>query len=233
MKGADDTGVGHPGPESDTVVGRRLVILGKQGAGKGTQAERLAGVLDVPRISTGDMFRIAVRSGSPWGKEAASYMESGELVPDDVVVGMVTERLAEDDVQQRGFILDGFPRSVAQAEALDEIADPQLVISLEVPTEQVLRRLAGRRTCQSCGANYGPDSLPKVEDVCDVCGGPVVQRDDDTEAAISRRLAVYEERTAPLVAWYLATDRLATVDGAGSPDLVTARVLRAIEGRLG
>jgi adenylate kinase len=226
---------GATGAASDQVedAGMRLVILGKQGAGKGTQAERLAQQLGVPRISTGDMFRSAVRSGSRWGNEAAKYMDAGELVPDDVVVGMVTERLGFDDVQKRGFVLDGFPRSVAQAEALDRIADPELVISLEVPTEMVLRRLAGRRTCESCGTNYGPDNPPTDDNFCDVCGGKVVVREDDTEAAISRRLQVYEERTAPLVAWYLASDRLAAVDGTGSPDSVTKRLLRAIETRLG
>jgi adenylate kinase len=218
--------------EPVTGPGTRLVILGKQGAGKGTQAERLAKNLGVPRISTGDMFRSAVRSGSRWGAQAAAFMDAGELVPDDVVVGMVTERLAQDDVQKRGFVLDGFPRSVAQAEALDRIADPELVISLEVPTEMVLRRLAGRRTCVECGANYGPDKPPLESGICDVCGGKVVVREDDTEAAISRRLAVYEERTAPLVAWYLASDRLAAVDGTGTPDSVTKRLLRAIETRL-
>lgn len=210
----------------------RLVILGKQGAGKGTQAERLAQHLGVPRISTGDMFRAAVRSGSRWGKEAAHYMDAGELVPDDVVVGMVTERLAQPDVQERGFILDGFPRSVAQAQALDRIADPELVISLEVPTEMVLARLAGRRTCEVCGTNYGPENPPSDESTCDVCGGKVVVREDDTAAAISRRLEVYEQQTAPLVAWYLSSDRLASVDGTGSPANVTKRLLRAIENRL-
>ena len=230
--GADDFAPDQPGSDQAAGAGTRLVILGKQGAGKGTQAERLAQHLGVPRISTGDMFRSAVRSGSRWGKQAAAFMDAGELVPDDVVVGMVTERLALDDVQKRGFVLDGFPRSVAQAEALDRIADPELVISLEVPTEMVLQRLAGRRTCEECGTNYGPDNPPSDDSLCDVCGGKVVIREDDTEAAISRRLAVYEEQTAPLVAWYLSSDRLAAVDGTGSPDNVTKRLLRAIETRL-
>jgi adenylate kinase len=225
--GADDVA-----PDQLDRVGMRLVILGKQGAGKGTQAERLAQHLGVPRISTGDMFRAAVRSGSRWGKQAAAFMDAGELVPDDVVVGMVTERLGLEDVQKRGFVLDGFPRSVAQAEALDRIADPELVISLEVPTEMVLNRLAGRRTCEDCGTNYGSDNPPSDDHICDVCGGKVVVRLDDTAAAISRRLAVYEEQTAPLVAWYLSSDRLAAVDGTGTPDNVTKRLLRAIETRL-
>ncbi len=217
-------------------AGTRLVILGKQGAGKGTQAGRLARHFGVPRISTGDMFRLAVKSGSQWGQKAASYMDSGELVPDDVVIGMVEERLAKEDAEDEGFVLDGFPRSVAQAEALDEILGDHavnLVISLDVPTEVVLRRLAGRRVCEECEANYGIDARPDHDWTCDRCGGKVIQREDDTEAAISRRLELYEQQTAPLVAWYLSTDRLASVDGEGVPDVVTGRILRAIENRLG
>ncbi len=216
--------------------GTRLVILGKQGAGKGTQAGRLARQFGVPRVSTGDMFRSAVKSGSQWGQKAASYMDSGELVPDDVVIGMVEERLARDDAEDGGFVLDGFPRSVAQAEALDEILEDHavdLVISLDVPTEVVLRRLAGRRVCENCEANYGIDAPPDQNWTCDRCGGKVIQREDDTEAAISRRLELYEQQTAPLIAWYLSTDRLASVDGEGAPDIVTGRILRAIENRLG
>ena len=216
--------------------GTRLVILGKQGAGKGTQAGRLARHFGVPRISTGDMFRSAVKSGSQWGQKAASYMDSGELVPDDVVIGMVEERLAREDAEDTGFVLDGFPRSVAQAEALDEIMDDHavdLVISLDVPTDVVLRRLAGRRVCENCEANYGIDAPPDQNWTCDRCGGRVIQREDDTEAAISRRLELYEQQTAPLIAWYLSTDRLASVDGEGAPDVVTGRILRAIDNRLG
>ncbi len=216
--------------------GTRLVILGKQGAGKGTQAGRLAQHFGVPRVSTGDMFRSAVKSGSQWGQKAASYMDSGELVPDDVVIGMVEERLARDDAEDGGFVLDGFPRSVAQAEALDEILQDHavdLVISLDVPTDVVLRRLAGRRVCEDCEANYGIDARPDQDWTCDRCGGKVIQREDDTEAAISRRLELYEQQTAPLIAWYLSTDRLASVDGEGAPDVVTGRILRAIENRLG
>lgn len=212
----------------------RLVILGKQGAGKGTQAERLAQYFDVPRISTGDMFRAGVRSGSAWGEKAAEYMDHGELVPDEIVVEMVRERLSLPDSSERGFLLEGFPRTVGQAEALDRISQPgvDLVISLEVPTEVVLKRLAVRRVCVDCGTNYSVDVPPAEDWSCDACGGKVVVRDDDTTAAIGRRLAVYEDQTAPLIAWYLATDRLAAVDGVGSADTVTARLLRAIEGRL-
>ena len=181
------------------------------------------------------MFRVAVRSGSEAGQRAKKAMDSGELVPDEVVIGVVRERLSQDDAGSRGFILEGFPRNVAQAEALDELLSPNridLVISLDVPTGMVLKRLTNRRVCQECGTNYSTDRPPISDWSCDFCGGKVIQRDDDTEAAITRRLALYEEQTAPLIAWYLATDRLASVDGIGSPDTVTGRLLRAIDNRL-
>jgi adenylate kinase len=215
------------------VPGPRLVILGKQGAGKGTQAERLARHYGVPRISTGDIFRQAVDQGTEAGLEAKKYMEAGELVPDDVVIGIVEERLKEDDAR-KGFVLDGFPRNAEQAEALDLALGEKkvdLVVELEVPTEVVLKRLASRRVCITCGAPYSVDRPPKVDWTCDVCGGKVVQREDDTEAAIKRRLDVYAQRTEPLVAYYLSQDRLAPVDGTGDPEQVTARLLRAIDAR--
>ncbi len=211
------------------------MVLGKQGAGKGTQAERLAQHFGVPRISTGDMLRVAVRAETDVGLRAKQAMDSGELIPDDVVIGVVRDRLSQEDADTRGFILEGFPRTVGQAEALDEILSPRridLVISLDVPTGVVLRRLASRRVCEECGTNYGTDHPPTKDWTCDLCGGRVIQRDDDTEAAITRRLALYEEQTAPPISWYLATDRLAAVDGVGSPDVVTGRLLRAIDNRL-
>jgi adenylate kinase len=213
--------------------GPRLVILGKQGAGKGTQGERIARHYGVPRIATGDMFRAAVHEGTEAGQRAKKYMEAGELVPDDVVIGIVEERLSDEDAQ-RGFILDGFPRNAEQARALDaalgqEVVD--LVVQLEVPTEVVLHRLAGRRVCTTCGATYSLEDPPTVNWTCDVCGGNVVQRDDDTETAIQRRLDLYVQQTEPLVAYYLAQDKLAPVDGTGDVDTVTARIMRAIDGR--
>jgi adenylate kinase len=214
--------------------GPRLVILGKQGAGKGTQGERIAHHYGVPRIATGDMFRTAVQEGTEAGQRAKKYMEAGELVPDDVVIGIVEERLAEDDAR-RGFILDGFPRNAEQARALEAALGEKvvdLVIQLEVPTEVVLHRLAGRRVCVSCGTPYSVDAPPKENWTCDVCGGKVVQRDDDTEAAIQRRLDLYVQQTEPLVAYYLAKDKLAPVDGTGDVDTVTARILRAVDARL-
>ena len=217
------------------VPGTRLVVLGKQGAGKGTQAVRISRHYAVPHISTGDMFRASVRSGSEFGAKARKYMDSGDLVPDDVVIGLVRERLSQDDARLRGFVLDGFPRTVHQAEALDEMLAPsgvELVVDLEVPTDVVLKRLASRRVCVECGTNYSVERPPEHPEKCDICGGQVVQREDDTESAIRRRLELYEEQTAPLIAWYLAKDKLVTVDGVGEHDRVTTRLIRAIDQRL-
>ena len=216
------------------MTGPRLVILGKQGAGKGTQAERLARYFGVPRVSTGDMFRAAVEAGTESGLQAKHYMEAGELVPDDIVIKIVHDRLEEKDAMD-GFVLDGFPRTAQQAKALDSVLGERgvdLVVELQVPTEVVLRRLEARRVCMSCGAPYSPEHPPKKDDICDNCGGKVVQRQDDTATAIKRRLALYAERTEPLVAYYMAQDRLAPVDGTGDVDVVTARLLRGIESRL-
>jgi adenylate kinase len=213
----------------------RLVILGKQGAGKGTQAIRLSENFEVPRVSTGDMFRVFMKGDSEIGRRARKYVEAGDLVPDEVVNEMVRERLTELDAADHGFVMEGFPRNVAQAEALDHMLSPHhvdLVIELDVPTGVVLKRLASRRVCSLCGLNYSVDAPPRANWTCDACGGHVVQREDDTEEVIGRRLDQYDKQTAPLVAWYLATDRLAAVDGEGDPDTVTRRLLRAIENRL-
>ena len=216
-------------------VGARLVVLGKQGAGKGTQAVRLSRHYVVPHVSTGDTFRAAVRSGSEFGEKARHYLDSGELVPDEIVIGMVRERLTRGDTHQRGFVLDGFPRTVNQAEALSKMLNPRpldLVIDLEVDTDQVLARLASRRVCSDCGANYSVvENPPRYAGICDVCGGEVVQRDDDTEGAIRRRLELYERETAPLIDWYERQGLLARIDGMGSPDQVTARVVAEIDKR--
>src|SRR5262245_32749112 len=161
-----------------TQRGPRLVLLGKQGAGKGTQASRLADHYGVIDVATGDLFRAAAREGTPFGVEAQRYMEKGELVPDDIVVGVVEETLGRDEHIQKGFILDGFPRTVRQADELERVLADQpldLVIDLDVPTEIVLHRIAGRRVCSNCGATYHLDSPPKKNWTCDVCGGEVVQ----------------------------------------------------------
>ena len=217
------------------VPGVRLVILGKQGAGKGTQCVRLARHYVVPHISTGDMLRAAARSMTEFGKKAKEFMDAGELVPDEVMIGVVRERLEYEDTAFRGFILDGFPRTTNQAEALSDIlgADRGLdmAIDLEADTEAVMHRLASRRVCSVCGAIYSSASPPHLDWTCDHCGGEVVQRDDDKPEAIARRLALYEEQTAPLIAWYLERKKLVTIDGMGSPDVVFDRLIRAIDGR--
>jgi adenylate kinase len=216
------------------VPGARLIILGKQGAGKGTQCVRLSRHYVVPHISTGDMFRAAVKSRSELGAKAKEYMDAGELVPDEVVMGLVAERMSLDDTKARGFVLDGFPRTVHQAKGLAELLAPdeiELVVNLEVPTEVVLHRLAGRRVCVDCGENYSVDSPPRVDWTCDICGGEVVQRQDDTEAAIRRRLDLYERETRPLVDWYSERDLLAEVHGVGNPDDVTSGLVRVVDQR--
>jgi adenylate kinase len=216
------------------VPGVRLVLLGKQGAGKGTQCVRLSRHYVVPHISTGDMLRAATRLGTDFGNKAAEFMHAGELVPDDVMIEVVQHRLNQHDTKNRGFLLDGFPRTVAQAEALEDMLNPgglDLVLDLEVSTDVVLERLASRRMCSVCQNNYGMDNPPRYAGICDHCGGELIQRDDDTEEAIRRRLELYETSTAPLIQWYLTRNKLAAVDGMGLPERVTARLVRAIDNR--
>jgi len=216
------------------IPGVRLVLLGRQGAGKGTQCVRLARHYVVPHISTGDMLRAAVREGSPFGLKAKEYMDRGDLLPDDVMIGIVAERLAKDDARTRGWLLDGFPRTVPQAESLLELTSARkkpldVVINLDVPHRLVLERLVARRVCEDCGANYSTAVPPTTPWSCDVCGGKVVQRSDDTEEAIERRLDLYDSQTAPLVAFFRERKLLAEVDGVGAPDDVTERIVGAIE----
>lgn len=216
------------------IPGARLVLLGRQGAGKGTQCVRLSRHYVVPHISTGDMLRAAVREGTEFGRKAKDIMDRGELVSDEIMGGVVDERLDRDDTRHRGYILDGYPRTVGQAELLDKITASEpldLVIDLLVPTEVVLERLASRRVCTDCGANYSVDAPPKYGWVCDNCGGDVVQRADDTPEAIQKRLDLYERETAPLIAWYAARDLLVEVDGLGPAEAVTARLIAAIDER--
>ncbi|CAN5789786.1 adenylate kinase [soil metagenome] len=213
------------------IPGARLVLLGRQGAGKGTQCVRLSRHYLVPHVSTGDILRAAVKEGTAFGRKAAEYMDAGELLPDDIITGVVDERLERDDTRARGFILDGFPRTVVQAKSLEEITLPvgiDLTVNLEVATDVVLQRLAGRRVCVDCGTNFST-TTPPADDTFDVCGGRVVQRADDTEASIRRRLEIYEQQTTPLIAWYRDRDQLVTVDGLGSTDEVTDRLIHAID----
>ena len=212
--------------------GVRMVMLGRQGAGKGTQCVRLSRHYVVPHISTGDMLRAAVREGTDLGRKAGELMAAGNLVPDDIMIGIVDERLSADDTTGRGYILDGFPRTVGQAEALHDITTARpldVVVDLDVPTEVVLERLASRRVCGDCAANYSVDKPPKYGWVCDNCGGDVVQREDDTPAAIAKRLDEYERNTAPLIAWYKDRALLEVVDGLGTTDEVTKRLYAAID----
>ena len=213
--------------------GVRLVILGKQGAGKGTQCVQLARHYVVPHISTGDMFRAARKSGTEMGRLADSYMNRGELVPDEVVIGIVAERLAERDARGRGFILDGFPRTAHQAKALEKILAPiklDAALDLDVPTELVLERLASRRLCSACGHNYSVQSPPKHNWSCDHCGGEVVQRDDDKPDAIRRRLDLYEEQTRPLIDFYKDRSLLGVIDGTQTQDDVFDACVVFIDG---
>lgn len=216
------------------IPGARLVLLGRQGAGKGTQCVRLSRHYVVPHISTGDMLRSAVKEGTEFGLKAKQIMDRGELVSDEIMGGVVDERLQSDDTHNRGYILDGFPRTVGQAEMLGKItsADPlDLVLDLVVPTGVVLARLAARRVCVDCATNYSVDAPPRYGWVCDNCGGEVVQRADDTPDAIQKRLDLYELETAPLIAWYEERDLLAAVDGLGMADEVTQRLVAAIDVR--
>jgi len=209
-------------------------MLGRQGAGKGTQCVRLSRHFVVPHISTGDMLRQAVREGTPLGLVAKSIIDRGGLVGDEVMVRMIDDRLHLDDARVRGYILDGFPRTVTQAEALDGITIVRpldAVIDLQVPRELVLSRLSARRVCRDCGTNYQATGHEPRPWTCENCGGDVVQRDDDTPDAINVRLDLYETQTQPLIDFYGKTGRLVRVDGVGSPEQVFERLTEVIQQR--
>lgn len=212
-------------------MGKRLIMLGPPGAGKGTQAKRLAETLDVPQVSTGDMLRDAREAGTELGLEAARYMAEGKLVPDEVVIGIVDERLHRADAVE-GYILDGFPRTVAQAEALAERGHPiEHAIAVDVPVEELVERITGRFSCAQCGALYHERfKRPRVAHVCDKCGGSEFKRRaDDTEAVVRKRLAEYDEKTAPLIDFYRTSGVLARVEGVGSMDEVFGRIMKVLE----
>ena len=211
-----------------------IILLGPPGSGKGTQAQKMVERYHIPQISTGDILRGSVKEQAPLGVEAQRYMDQGKLVPDEVVVGIVRERLKESDCKG-GFILDGFPRTVPQAEALDSTLGEMKrginhVVSIEVPNEELIKRLTGRRTCRSCGAMYHIIfDPPAKEGVCDKCGGELYQRDDDQEETIRARLQVYEEQTAPLIAYYRGKGLLRAIDGVGAIEEIFQNIVQAIE----
>jgi adenylate kinase len=214
----------------------RIVLLGGPGSGKGTQAKKLVDKLGIPQISTGDIFRAALKEGTPMGLKAKTYMDKGELVPDDVVIGVVEERLAKPDLD-KGYMLDGFPRTLAQAEALDKIIVSQgkainHAILVDVPDEELVARLSGRRTCRNsdCGKMYHVMfNRPKRDGICDACGSELYQRDDDSEATIRERLTVYNNQTAPLIDYYDKKQLLRRVAGVGPIDEIFAAIQKVLK----
>jgi adenylate kinase len=211
----------------------RIILLGAPGSGKGTQAQKLVDQFDIPQVSTGDLLREAVSSGTDLGKRAKTAMDAGELVSDDIVLGMIRERLARPDADN-GFILDGFPRNISQAQSLDglleELGAPlDSAVLMDVDFDVLLKRLTGRRTCSKCGRVFNVYFFPpKQEAVCDACGGELLQRADDNEETISQRLKVYEAQTAPLVSFYESRDKLKVVPAEGEIDAVYERLVAAL-----
>lgn len=212
----------------------KLLIMGPPGAGKGTQAEVLVKELDITHISTGDMFRAAIKAGTEMGLKAKEYMDQGKLVPDEVVVGMVKERLSQPDCA-KGFLLDGFPRTLPQAEALDATFKdlgivPDGVINIDVPREKLMARLTGRRVCKGCGASYHVMfNQPKVDGVCNSCGGELYQRSDDNEEAVGNRLDVYEQQTQPLIDYYSKQGLMKNINGDQEISKVLAEVMASVK----
>ena len=207
-----------------------IIMLGAPGAGKGTQAAVLCEHFGIPTISTGNMIREALKNGTEMGLKAKSYMDDGKLVPDEVVIGIVKERLSEDDCK-KGFILDGFPRTIPQAEALDAMGvEIQYVINIDVADETITRRMSGRRVCENCGRPYHIESLkPQKDGVCDDCGGTLVQRKADHPDTVLARLDVYHKETEPLAEFYKKQGKLVNIEGQNTVEDTTALVLKAIE----
>lgn len=204
----------------------KLILLGAPGAGKGTQAEVLCRKLGIPSISTGNILRAAIKDGTPTGLKAKSYIDAGALVPDEVIIGIVDERLAQDDCKN-GYILDGVPRTIAQAEALEKAGIGfDAVVSIEISEEEILRRMSGRRVCGACGASYNVDFVPpRVEGICDSCGGKLIQRKDDTPETVRERLKVYHTETEPLVDFYANRGLLRPVRSADTKEATTKAIL--------
>lgn len=208
----------------------KLILLGAPGAGKGTQAEKICEKLSIPAISTGNIIREAIKSQTEMGKKAKAFVDEGKLVPDDVVIGIIKERLAEEDCKN-GFILDGFPRTIPQAEALDRMGvEIDKVISIEVPDEKIASRMSGRRVCAKCGASYHVEyKKPQVDGVCDACGDALVQRKDDAPETVLDRLKVYHEQTEPLKDYYAKAGKLSIVEGQEKVEDTTKLTFAALE----
>lgn len=206
----------------------KLILLGAPGAGKGTQAQKLVKHFKIPQISTGDLLRAAVAKGTDPGKRANEYMTAGKLVPDEIVIDIIQERLKEDDCKN-GFILDGFPRTIAQAGKLKEIADIDAVVNIDVDTNILVERLTGRRTCKNCNAVFHMVfNPPKEEGICDACGGELYQRADDNEETVRNRVETYNENTAPLIDYYKDSGKLRNVDGQGGIDGIFQNILKVL-----
>ena len=213
-------------------AGVRLIIMGRQGAGKGTQCQRISRHYVVPHISTGDILRAAVREGTELGKMAGQVIKAGRLVGDDIMIEIIRERLEQDDARTRGYILDGFPRTMAQAIALDAIAAERpihVVLDLDVPRELVIQRISARRVCRDCGTNYVATTQKRDPWICDSCGGDVIHRNDDTPESISQRLDLYESQTSPLLDFYGRDGRLVEIDGSVSPNEVFGTLTAAVD----
>ncbi len=207
----------------------KLILLGAPGAGKGTQAEILSKELQIPTISTGNILRAAIKNGTPTGLKAKSFMDAGKLVPDEVIIGIITERLADEDCKN-GYILDGVPRTIAQAEALEQAGIQfDAVVSIEISDEAIMQRMSGRRVCEDCGASYHLVAVPpKQEGVCDNCGGKLVQRKDDAPETVKARLEVYHKETEPLKGFYESRGVLKPVETASSVEATTRAILRVL-----
>ena len=207
----------------------KLILLGAPGAGKGTQAEILCRKLSIPSISTGNILRAAIKDGTPTGVQAKKYIDAGQLVPDEVIIGIVNERLSQDDCAG-GYILDGVPRTIAQAEALEKAGIQfDAVVSIEISEDEILRRMSGRRVCEACGSSYNVEAVPpRVEGICDNCGGKLIQRRDDSPETVRERLKVYHAETEPLVDFYAARGLLKPVEVADNKEATSRKILAAL-----
>lgn len=212
----------------------KIIMLGAPGAGKGTQAKMIADKYSIPHISTGDIFRANIKNGTPLGMEAKGYMDQGKLVPDELTVKILLDRVAQDDCKN-GYVLDGFPRTIPQAEVLDkaltELNDKiDFAINVDVPDENIIRRMSGRRACLNCGSTYHIEHVPpKAEGICDRCGSELILRDDDKEETVKNRLTVYHEQTQPLIDFYTAKGVLKDVDGTQDMQVVFDNIIACLE----